>query len=146
MEDELLGRLDDAAKQLGHTSMKPFQREVVEAYLGGKDVFLMAPTGSGKSLTYEVAPLLCVGDSSDKKMVIVVSPLVALMQTQTEKLKEKGFSAIQLTDEDIPDDCMFLFASPESLLTSKRNLLLSERFQHSVCALFVDEGHCVVKW
>jgi hypothetical protein len=53
-----LDHLDSAIARFGYERLKPFQREVIVMYASGKDVFLMAPTCSGKSLTYEVAPLL----------------------------------------------------------------------------------------
>jgi ATP-dependent DNA helicase RecQ len=143
--------LDDAAAVFGYTTIKPFQSEVVNAYMDGKDVFLMAPTGSGKSFTYEVAPML-FEKATGRNMAIVVSPLVALMDANVERLRAKGFNAVHLgSDNDTlsnvkPGSTTFVFASPESLLTSaNRRWLTSAPIQQSVAALFVDKGHCIIK-
>src|SRR3954469_3253842 len=70
----------------GFTGFRPGQREACEAALEGRDVLVVMPTGSGKSLCYQL-PALLRGD-----LTIVVSPLVALMQDQVEALEARGFA------------------------------------------------------
>uniref|UniRef100_A0A0D3KW49 DEAD/DEAH-box helicase domain-containing protein n=1 Tax=Emiliania huxleyi (strain CCMP1516) TaxID=280463 RepID=A0A0D3KW49_EMIH1 len=68
--------------RFGHTSFRPLQREVVNACLAGRDVFAILPTGGGKSLTFQLPPLL-----EPSGVTLVVSPLVSLMQDQVRSLR-----------------------------------------------------------
>ncbi len=63
------------------------QREIVEQVLAGRDAFVLMPTGAGKSLTYQLPALLMPG------LTIVVSPLIALMQDQVDRLRANGIAA-----------------------------------------------------
>ncbi|XP_060557646.1 uncharacterized protein LOC132718053 [Ruditapes philippinarum] len=131
------------------SEVREHQRNVLEAVYNGKDVFFMAPTGSGKSLSYEIFPILSdLRTGKSDSMVIVVSPLTALIDSQIEKLKACGLCAIHLTSEveSIPPQCKYLFASPETLLTTNRHQLLTPRVQNSLVGFFIDEGHCIIKW
>src|SRR5437588_2981872 len=71
----------------GHDSFWPGQRQVIEHALAGRDVFVLMPTGGGKSLTYQLPALLMPG------LTIVVSPLIALMQDQVDRLRANGIAA-----------------------------------------------------
>src|SRR5947207_11109646 len=71
----------------GHDTFWPGQREVVEHALAGRDAFVLMPTGGGKSLTYQLPALLMPG------LTIVVSPLIALMQDQVDRLRANGIGA-----------------------------------------------------
>jgi len=73
------------------------QRRVVEAYLSGRDVLMISPTGSGKSLTFHIAPFAIDffkhGERDDIQTVcLVISPLVSLMNDQVSSLCEKGIN------------------------------------------------------
>src|SRR2546428_11305947 len=68
-------------------SFRPGQAEVVDAQLQGRDVLAVAPTGSGKSLSYWVPAVLAGG------LTLVVSPLIALMKDQVDRLRAAGVSA-----------------------------------------------------
>ncbi len=68
----------------GYDAFRSGQREVIDAVLGGRDAFALLPTGGGKSLTYQLPALLLPG------ITVVVSPLIALMQDQVERLDAQG--------------------------------------------------------
>ncbi|HEX2972600.1 MAG TPA: DEAD/DEAH box helicase, partial [Tepidisphaeraceae bacterium] len=69
---------------------RPAQREVIEDVLHGHDVLCVMPTGAGKSLCYQLPAAI------EKGLTIVVSPLISLMQDQTQKLREEGLPAALL--------------------------------------------------
>jgi ATP-dependent helicase YprA (DUF1998 family) len=66
-------------KYFGHSAFRPFQREIVEAVLGGRDCLTVMATGSGKSLCYQLPPLV------SGKPAIIISPLISLMQDQVSR-------------------------------------------------------------
>ena len=78
----------------GYKEARINQRKVIECYTARRDVFFVSPTGSGKSLTFEVAPFVLDKQHNrsgiTSHMVLVVSPLVALMRMQTKELIERG--------------------------------------------------------
>ena len=80
-------KIKEAGEYFGYKELKPFQSNVVKSVCNGQDVFLMSPTGSGKSLTYEMIPFVFERlGKKDTASVIIVSPLVALIEAQCEKL------------------------------------------------------------
>lgn len=114
-------KLKAALEQCGYSGFRGEQKTVVEGYMDNRDVFFCSPTGSGKSLCFEIAPFLF----EDKAAALVISPLVSLIKTQCDKLQSKGINA-RYIGEEVKDDCNFedlkcgkydiLFASPESLV------------------------------
>ena len=115
------------------------------------------PTGFGKSAIYQALPY-CVDalrDSSTgiKPVILVVSPLIALMRDQVTSLKAKGVKATYLgshcSEEEhsaiVGGEYSHLFTSPETILqmTKWRKMLLSTR---NLIAIAIDEAHCIVKW
>jgi len=74
-------------KYFGHSSFISPQEKIIANILEGKDVFALLPTGGGKSLCYQLPSILLDG------VVLVISPLIALMKDQVDKLKEKGIPA-----------------------------------------------------
>ena len=85
-----MDHLRQVAQGLGYSSVRDFQASVVTAYCRKEDVFLTAPTGAGKSFVYEVSPFMldsvCV-DKIPTKMALIISPLIALMEAQVNKLR-----------------------------------------------------------
>jgi ATP-dependent DNA helicase RecQ len=135
----------------GHASLLPGQEEATRALLDGHDVLLVSPTGSGKSLTYQVAGLLMDG------CTVVVSPLLALQQDQIEGLSELGPDAraarissaeteaqrAQALEAARTGEVEFLFLAPEQLANPD---VRREVADLSPSLVAVDEAHCVSAW
>ena len=85
-------------KTFGFEAFRPGQAEVVAAVLDGRDVLAVMPTGSGKSLCYQLPGLL--GDG----LTVVVSPLIALMRNQVAQLRSSGVAAAALNSANDPDE------------------------------------------
>ena len=146
----------EATKLLGYRQLRAKQEQAITQFLKGNDVFVSLPTGSGKSLCYWILPYSF--DFIRRKhnsMIIVVSPLIALMQEQVRILVQKGMKAVyvggahQSVVEDIKDGkFQVLFFSPECLLTELdwRDVLHSSVFREQLVAFVVDEAHCVKQW
>lgn len=148
-----------AGSQLGY-ELRARQKEVVLNFVKGRDVFVSLPTGSGKSLCYSVLPwtydcLRC--RSKPSSIIIVVSPLVALMKDQVSSLAEKGMSAVYVGEASNSEDKIaqiyegqfqVVFFSPELLLTDEtwRDMLQSPLYKENLVGFIVDEAHCVKKW
>ena len=157
--------ISDGLSKLGYTTIRLNQRKVVEAYMKKKDVFFCSPTGSGKSLCFEIAPFVFDGKQYRSNVTIVVSPLSSLMKTQSISLNKKEIKAVYLRDtydthkqqtleeeissltlDDIKEGNVdIVLASPESLLGNQRKLILNLAKDGKIITIFVDEAHCVVK-
>jgi ATP-dependent DNA helicase RecQ len=137
-------------KYFNFERFRPGQRKVVEAALAGDDVLAVMPTGSGKSLCYQLPALLLPG------LTLVISPLVALMKDQVDNLHEKNlFQATminsQLSFEDYQlrmqgirrGSYKMLYVAPERLRNKYFADLTSEL---GIDLLVVDEAHCVSQW
>ncbi|MDR0922599.1 MAG: ATP-dependent DNA helicase [Lactobacillales bacterium] len=145
MEDKLLMELK---KHFGFTEFKTGQREIIESLLAGSDTLGILPTGTGKSLCYQLSGMLAEGS------VLVVSPLLSLMEDQVRSLQVLGeHHVIALNSSLLHEEkyyvlkhlssYKFIFASPEMLLQGEvLNYLRKTKF-----GLFViDEAHCVSQW
>jgi ATP-dependent DNA helicase RecQ len=133
----------------GFPSFRPAQAEVVAQVVGGGDALVVMPTGSGKSLCYQVPALVRDGTA------VVVSPLIALMRDQVEQLRLLGVRAAFLnsslsleaarrTEAEAASGALdLLYVAPERLVGGRFLALLDEMEP----ALFaVDEAHCVSEW
>ena len=87
-----------AAEQLGYSELRPRQYQALSSFVGGSDVFVCLPTGSGKSLCYCLLPVVfdCLKGSAGESVVIVVSPLIALMLDQVRAMTERNVKAVYL--------------------------------------------------
>ena len=133
----------------GFPNFRPGQEAVVDALLSGEDVLAVMPTGSGKSLCYQIPALVLGG------LTIVVSPLVALMQDQVSTLQLTGVSAGTINSSRDRDDnkavwrlaaagaLRLLYLSPERLMTD-RMLVAITRLK--VDLIVIDEVHCISQW
>src|SRR6185437_11136545 len=83
-------KLRSEAERFGVNHFRPGQHEIIEAVLSGKDVLGVMPTGSGKSLTFQLPSLLL------PKAAVIVSPLISLMQDQVEKAEEAEIESAKL--------------------------------------------------
>jgi len=141
--------LDEALIQLGFEHFLPGQREAVETLLETGRLLLVAPTGGGKSLTYQLPAALLPGTT------LVVSPLIALMHDQVQALERRGLAATYLASTLDGDEIRrrmqgiangeykLVYAAPERLSFSGFRSLL-----HQIkCPLVaVDEAHCISEW
>lgn len=149
-----------AAISLGYQQLKKEQEESVLQLVSGKDVFVSLPTGFGKSLCYILLP--CVFDlyrqDGKKSIVLVVSPLIALMKDQVASITAMGMSAVYVTDKQTTaspaktllqdGSYQIIFISPEALLsgTEWKRLLCTDVYRESLAAFIIDEAHCIKKW
>jgi len=120
------------ATQLGYSSVKPCQEGAIKAFVLGRDIFVSLPTGYGKSFCYCSLSLvfdILRGKQSPFHVIIVISPLLALMKDQVKKLSDSNIVAVQIQDKfDTCDDavkaristvCSLIFTSPELILGDK---------------------------
>ena len=146
MEQKLL----DALKKYWHyDSFRPMQREAMESVLSGRDTLVLMPTGGGKSIIYQLPALVRDG------LCIVVTPLIALMKDQVDRLRRMGIPAAAVhsglssrqidiaLDNCIYGDTKFLYVAPERL-TSEMFRLRIDRMNVSMLA--IDEAHCISQW
>ena len=156
-----------ALSQLGrqHLKIKEEQQRAIEVICRGDDVFVSLPTGFGKSICFHVLPFLfdrklgCM-DGERKSCVIVISPLISLMVDQVRNLRASGVEAVVissvsrqsvdeefLANEENLRSCSLIYSSPEALLHIKwREVFENSLVTNRVCAVVVDEAHCVSKW
>jgi ATP-dependent DNA helicase RecQ len=137
------------AKWWGFDQLRPLQSEAIHAALDGRDSLVVMPTGGGKSLCYQLPPL--VGESTD----VVVSPLVALMKDQVDALEAIGYPAaaihsglsqderLQIRDRLAAGELRLLFTAPERLVNTG---LLDLLAQVGVRRFSIDEAHCISQW
>jgi ATP-dependent DNA helicase RecQ len=141
--------LDILRTIFGYPAFRGHQAEVIEHVANGGDALVLMPTGSGKSLCYQIPALLRSG------VCVVVSPLIALMHDQVAALGELGVRAAYLnstlsaaeaaeTERQVRSgELDLVYVAPERLLTERCLQLL----EHSKLALFaIDEAHCVSQW
>ena len=147
-----------ALSKNGYTNLKPNQRIVIEQYMKGKDVLFCSPTGSGKSLVFEMGPFLFQYlEKKQQCTCIVISPLAALMKSQVEKLTSKNIKAIYLRERESSkaDNKLMehvasghyelIFASPETILQSGRQTVMNLAKKGHLKVIFIDEAHCIKK-
>jgi ATP-dependent DNA helicase RecQ len=133
----------------GYDSFRPLQAAIIDNILQKRDSLAIMPTGSGKSLCYQVPALLAPG------LTVVVSPLISLMQDQVEQLQAVGVAALFLNSSLSYQEYLqttaavrqgrvrLLYAAPETLLRPETLLLLE---QCPVACLTIDEAHCISEW
>ena len=137
-------------KYWGHAEFRPMQLETIESVCAGRDTLSLMPTGAGKSLLYQL-PTMARKDG----FCIVVTPLIALMKDQVDKLRARGISAVAvhsgLSAEQIDgalDNCVygdvrFLYVAPERIASEMFRMRLP-RMNPTLIA--VDEAHCISQW
>ena len=133
----------------GFAHFRPGQADVIEHVLAGRSAAAVFPTGSGKSLCYQLPALLLPG------LTLVVSPLIALMKDQVDQLKTRGVAAERLdsslTAEEIGTLMTALRSGRVKLLYVAPERFNNERFREALqqlrVSLFaVDEAHCISEW
>ena len=151
------------ALELGkpNISLKDEQRYSISAAFSGKDVFVCLPTEFGKSLCYQVLPFMFDHKAYllGRNVVVVVSPLKALMADQIKSLETVEsmlwsylaprtlLQVILLLRSQHSEQLAFIFCSPEALISPKWRVALEKpNISDRVCAVAVDEAHCISKW
>ncbi len=137
------------ATVFGFSDFRPGQGDVLAATLAGEDVLAIMPTGSGKSLCFQIPAIVRGG------LTLVVSPLIALMRNQVAQLREAGVEAASLNSASDPDErrrvargldersLRLLYIAPERLL---RDDTVAALRRAGVDLLAIDEAHCVSQW
>jgi ATP-dependent DNA helicase RecQ len=133
----------------GFAEFRPGQAEIVSAILDGRDVLAVMPTGSGKSLCYQLPALMRDG------LTVVVSPLIALMRNQVAQLNANGIAAASLNSANdaaenraileriARGELRLVYVAPERLV---KNDTLALFKRANVTLLAVDEAHCISQW
>ena len=140
----------DVLKELfGFDDFRPGQEQAMDALLAGRNVLTVMPTGSGKSLCFQVPALVLGG------LTIVVSPLVALMRDQVAALRLAGVAADTINSSQERDDNIaawhraaagktrLLYLAPERLMTER---MLAALTRLDVRLIAIDEAHCISQW
>ena len=133
-----------------YDSFRPLQQRIVASTLAGRDVCVVMPTGGGKSLCYQLPAAI-----SENKMTVVISPLIALMQDQIQKLDRMQIPAAalnsflshaeqtQIMKRATSGQLRLLYLSPERL--ARRDTM--EWLKRAPIAFFaIDEAHCISEW
>jgi ATP-dependent DNA helicase RecQ len=141
--------IESLRRHFGHASFRPGQEAVVRAVLEGRDVLAVMPTGSGKSLGFQLPAVLLPG------LTIVVSPLIALMKDQVDDLLRRGIPAAAVhsmapaearraaLDAARGGALRLLYVAPERFASPSFGRLLEAL---PVARFVVDEAHCVSEW
>ncbi len=136
-------------KYWGFTSFKPLQEEIIKSIAEGKDTLGLMPTGGGKSITFQVPALASEG------ICLVITPLVALMKEQVNRLNSLEIKSIAIhsgmsreeidisLENCIYGDYKFLYISPERIST---HIFQAKAGRLNLSLVAVDEAHCISQW
>lgn len=143
---ELLAALK---KHFGYDGFRPLQQDIMRDALAGRDVFVLMPTGGGKSLCFQLPALMRAG------LTIVVSPLISLMKDQVDALQTSGIPATYLNSTLNRDEAearwrglhrgeyRMLYVAPERLML---DTFLERALNWNIAQIAIDEAHCISEW
>ncbi len=136
-------------RHFGYDTFRPQQREIVLNVLDGKDTFVLMPTGSGKSLCYQLPAVASDG------VALVISPLIALMKDQVDSLIQNGIQAAYINSTLNKDEIRTIMTDAKSgmldiLYVAPERLSIND-FQEflqslSISLIAIDEAHCISEW
>ena len=136
-------------KHFGYSAFRPLQEEIVRDALDGRDVFVLMPTGGGKSLCFQLPALLRSG------LTIVVSPLISLMKDQVDALQASGVAATFLNSAIdgaeararlrglYNSEFRLLYVAPERLMLDS---FIERVREWNIAQIAIDEAHCISEW
>src|SRR5216110_1873790 len=136
-------------KHFGYDQFRPLQREIISDALAGRDVFVLMPTGGGKSLCFQLPALTRDG------LTIVVSPLISLMKDQVDALQTSGIPATYLNSTLDRHEATarwrglhrgeyrMLYVAPERLML---DTFLERAVNWNIAQFAIDEAHCISEW
>ncbi len=139
----------------GYDDFRPLQEEIIVSVLSGRDTLALMPTGGGKSICFQVPTLVIADENPDKRLCLVITPLIALMKDQVENLLARGIQAAAVytgmsydKQRVALDNCLygpyhFLYCSPERLESEEFRKRLAEL---PIGLIAVDEAHCISQW
>src|SRR3989454_6037456 len=140
---------DTLKKDFGYDQFRPLQREIISDSLAGRDVFVLMPTGGGKSLCFQLPALIREG------LTIVVSPLISLMKDQVDALQTSGIAATFLNSTLDRNEAVarlrglhrgefrLLYVAPERLMLDS---FLERALNWNIAQIAIDEAHCISEW
>ena len=143
---DLIGTLK---RNFGYDEFRPLQEEIIRDALARRDVFVLMPTGGGKSLCFQLPALLRDG------LTIVVSPLISLMKDQVDALQTSGIPATYLNSTLDRDEAKarwrglhrgeyrMLYVAPERLMLET---FLERALNWNIAQFAIDEAHCISEW
>lgn len=136
-------------KYFGYTTFRRFQKEAIQAILNKKDALTVLPTGSGKSLIYQIPGIINPG------LTLVFSPLISLMKNQVDQLKKLGIPTAflnstlnynqkqQIQQLAQNNKIKILYIAPEGFFTEHFQLFLKTL---KISLIAIDEAHCISEW
>jgi len=136
-------------KHFGYSEFNPMQENIINDVVSGKDVFVLMPTGSGKSLCYQLPSLINHG------VTVVISPLIALMKDQVDRLRANGIGASfinsSLNPAEIEDVKVRLLENKDKIVYIAPERLSSQNFLEflkmvKINLFAIDEAHCISEW
>lgn len=139
----------------GYDDFRPLQAEIIESVLSGKDTLALMPTGGGKSICFQIPTLVIGQENQDKRLCLVITPLIALMRDQVANLQARGIQAEAVytgmswdRQRMALDNCLygpyhFLYCSPERLESEEFRKRLKDL---PIGLIAVDEAHCISQW
>lgn len=142
-------------RYFGYDDFRPLQAEIIESVLSGKDTLALMPTGGGKSICFQIPTLVIGQENQEKRLCLVITPLIALMRDQVANLQARGIQAEAVytgmswdRQRMALDNCLygpyhFLYCSPERLESEEFRKRLKDL---PIGLIAVDEAHCISQW